>query len=432
MALCPTVANPIAPAEDELNLYDTVVIDGDYTVAGCGTRNSGSGTIVVKGIPPNTTVDTAYFIYNTYVSNNIANPTVLLNGSDASSSLYGICGSTCWVNPGPELTTYLRNKVYITDVTTGFGINGNGKYTVSGLPTDPSMRIGTDGDRVPGCQCSQGAILVIIWKWNDGAGPTGVKRERQIQLHVGAKLIATPTGIWGGSTSYAYNFDPGLYKGNSNIVLAAGDTQTSITGESININGVQFVPPNNAFVKIGRSISIRKFSVANLYEGMDNNLAYVKTTNDCVCWFFFGVSGDKTDPPAKFQSVSCAANQLLTTINSSVTEMDIFSNINADPPTVGCYAVPTGGFGRPPFYAVIDKEIIKVTGKSGADPQDQTTWTIVRGQGGTTATSHTQGACVRLAMPVESKQAMQAALNQKGQAAQRAKAGMNAGNDEEE
>jgi hypothetical protein len=433
MALCPSSADPVVTANDVLDLYTSITLDGDYTVAGCGTRNNGTGTINVKDIPPGTTIDSAYFIYNTYVSNNIDTPTVLLNGSDASGVLYGICGSTCWVNPGPELTTYLRNRVYIEDVgPSGLDlINGNGKYTVSDLPTDPSMRIGTDGDRVPGCSCSQGAVLVIVWKWNDDAGPLPgtPERERKVQIHVGAKLIATPTGIWGGSTDYAYNFDPGNYKGNSKIVLAAGDTQNSIIGDSIELNGVRLAPPNNAFIKTGKSISVRNLSAVNLYSGASNNLAYVKTTNDCICWFLFVISGDQTSPASRFQPVSCAAQLLDDSITAGDLTLNIHSNLNEVPPWTAdgdipnCYAVVGGGFPPPPFYVSIDKEIIEVTGKGGANPQDQTTWTIVRAQGGTTAASHAIKSCVRMAMPIQSKQAMQAALNQRRQASQRPQPG---------
>src|SRR5581483_2183144 len=110
MALCPNAPNPSAKIVEGIQLAETWgvpntinvdVLAGDYTVAGKGTRNFGTGKIQLYSIPPKATVLDALLIYNTYQSNNLPAPTVTLkkgNGpaTAVGGTLYGLCGSTCW------------------------------------------------------------------------------------------------------------------------------------------------------------------------------------------------------------------------------------------------------------------------------------------------------------------------------------------------
>lgn len=456
---------------------------GDYSVAGVGTRNFGKGTIRLKDIPDGATIDKAILIFNTYQANTpiLITPSVTIQRKGAlvtgvTAFIGGICGSTCWYNPGPEATTYLRNRVYYADV--GATVIGNGDYLIDGLPKTPAMRISTDGDRLPGCLCSQGAILYVVWSWANAKSPKGADvLARGIQAYLGARLISSnPT--FGSDASYNLAFEPvqssideKFFKGNVHIVTAAGDTQRSIPGDSFAINQVQFVPPNNAFTKIGPSLSVRQYSVAQIYDG--ENSAFAKTTNDCICWFFFAVSGDKTAPKSQFQIVNCCATYLMKKAEPEDTKILVFSNFVQDTQTMSpmaclicgqCRAVeytvdpdkpppsnPPGMFPAAPYYIKIDNEIMKVTAKgktqgpgpplAGGGAADPTTWTVERGQAGTMNAFHepslpvgtpnpfnlTQVTCVYMLAPPRFIRDMQAALAAKGQPNQKPGAGMPAG-----
>ncbi len=459
MALCPTVANPPATITEGLRLFSTWGEDddlpGDYAAAGIGTRNFGTGIVRIKNIPANTSIVEAWLAFNTYQSNNQPAPSVTIKrGTGAATpvtagTIYGISGSTCWFNPGGEATTYLRNRVYLSNVTAT--VTGNGNYTLAGLPVDLAMPIGADGDRLPGCQCSQGAVIFVIWMWNDDAGPANNNlRLRGVNAYVGSKLLS-PSSFWGGSITYNLPFRPvqstvdmNFFKGDSNITAAAGDTQQSIPGDSFAINQVRFVPPNNTWTKINPSLSVKKYSVAQIYDG--DNSAFAATTNDCINLFLLMVSGNKTQPKAQFQIVSCAATALDKEALPEDTEITVFSNYvhpdQARPggpcraqaynqPDVGPPAPnPPGLFPAAPYYISVDKEIMKVTAKAGEGPNgippgapDPNIWTVQRGQNGTTAADHPAGTCVYLLAPPKFIKDMMAGLAQSGQAPQRPSAG---------
>jgi hypothetical protein len=494
MALCPNVPPPaIDPdgAVDSLveldhgivvnqkTVGDELTHPGDYTIAGVGTRKSGTGVIRLFNIPPGTQVIKSFLIYNTYQSNNQADPDVKLNGVGGVANLYGRCGSTCWFNPPFEATTYLSNRVYIKDVSAI--VTGNGSYTVTGMPFTPAMRIGTDGDRIPGCQCNQGAILYVIWKWLDGKGPAITpalvsKRFRGIRAYIGAKLLSSIVAF-GGTPTYNLPFipvfdedmsDPPVntyYKGNTHIEVAAGDTQNSIPGDSFAINQVRFATPNNAFTKIGSSLCVRKFSVAQIYDG--ENSAFARTTNDCICWFFFVISGDKTQPKSQFEIVTCAATILVREAAPEDTQIVVNSNFVDNSQTVAggpCRAVPYIDTGLPPtpnapgmfpkgtYYIKIGKEIMRVIGKGtqyldpsnklfpmdqtptpmtpthidDPKPIDEIVWTVERGQAGTAPTFHPTSVpdgCVYMLAPPRFIRDMQAGLTPRGPGNQRQNAG---------
>lgn len=459
MALCPNASNPTASITEGLKLWSSPPygededFPGDYSVAGVGTRNFGTGVIKLKDIPPGATILEAWLIYNTYQSNNEPNPSVTLNGNPGgATSLFGIAGSTCWLNPGSEPTTYLRNRVYVKNVTSI--VTGNGNYTVAGLPVDLAMPIGTDGDRLPGCKCSQGAILFVPWNWASDKGPSKDEiRLRGINVYLGARLLTPNPGFWGGGVSYNLPFQPvkstvdeQYFKGNTNIIPVAGDAQATLQGDTFAINQVQFVPLRNAWTKVGPSLSIRKYSVAQIYDG--ENSAYAATNNDCINWFFFAISGDKTQPKAQFEVVNCAATALDENAEADATTIKVYSNYVDDSQTEAggkCRAVkfdkgfvgpPAPGQNQPgmfpaaPFYISIDKEIMKVTKKEGnggalaADGYpDPDIWTVQRGQSATTPAFHKVGTCIYMLSPPRWIKDMQSGLAPRGQPRQRPRAG---------
>lgn len=481
MALCSSGPNPAATITNGLQLFmdspwgEDGGFPGDYSVAGVGTRKTGGGVIKLKNIPSKTIVTQAFLIYNTYQANSpVAHPTVTLNGTAATGSLYGICNSTCWYNPPFEATTYLRNRVYIRNVgPSGLDlVKGNGDYVVAGLINSPAMRIGTDGDRIPGCRSSQGAILFVIWEYDPDIAPSeNFKTEnyRAINMYLGARLLSNnPTFGLGLNSYYNLAFNPvqdttdkNYFKGNTHIEVAAGDTQNSVPGDSFAINQVRFATPNNAFTKIGSSLCVRKFSVAQIYDG--ENSAFARTTNDCIDWFFFVISGDKTQPKSQFQIVTCAATWLLGGVSQDDTSIIVYSNFVQDiqtitggecravkyqPPLVLLPGVPPpprtpGMFPTAQYYIKVDNEIMKVKDKrkgnqieinTGLPPlaagqQDLLVWDVERGQSGTVAVAHPaikedgQKTCVYMLAPPRFIRDMQAGLAPRGPGNQRQNAG---------
>ena len=466
MAFCPTAPNPPHVVEQTLispinppnsgqqaGAWGTIgqneKFRGDFAIAGAGTRNFGKGTIMLSGIPDDTQILSSYLIYNTYESNNQVDPPPVTiqsgNGPIVGSlptTLHGICNSTCWFNPPggfTEPTTYLRNRIYVTsDIKTI--VKGNGVYKIDGLPVDVAMPIGADGTRIPGCKCSQGAVLLVVWAWNDEAdilNPATFRknleaRPRAINAYLGAALIDNNPGLWGGAIKYTLPFAPvksdvdGQYfKGNANVGAAAGDAQQTVDGDTFAINQIRFLPPNNAWTRTAApSLSVKKMGLAQVY---DENTAYSSTSLDCIDWFLFVISGDKTQPKAQMQIVNCAATFL---IGRGVGECDpeyedvrpndvailVASNFVETSQTKKdgkCRAVAYTGTEQPkpnapgmfpdaPFYIKIDDEIMKVIEKcpgvqstSGATPtvnggkvNDPILWKVLRGQNGTTPAKH--------------------------------------------
>jgi len=471
---------------------------GDFIAAGAGTRKFGTGRIHLF-LPKNAEIDEAYLIINTYVSNNIIDPSSSLpytlqrigtppgsngplfslcdSGCSADANCYAWCNSTCWINPGPQLSTYLRNRIYVFDVYPL--LDGSGIYEVGGLPFDITQAIGIDSDRVPGCCSSQGAVLYVIYKLPKTGNDKTEPKLKLIQTWIGASLLSNNVATWGGALSKLSNFNltlpPGstLWAGNSKITLAAGDTQTSVAGDKISINSTRFNPLNNAFQKIGSSLSIVTQRIGNLYAGSTNS-SLVETSNDCVAWFLFAISTDSTIPKADFYPVECSSTILSdmsfvinvapacgvgsspcifiapsTGIDATQTQIIVKSNESSF--IAGCTSSIGADFPNAPFYIIIDKEIMLVTSKDYwgnkspvggpvgtfpiayfPDPSGDNTervWTVVRGYAGTTAVEHTiiglpsrapnVYGCVRLMAPTPSKSAQQAALVKRGKPQQR-------------
>jgi hypothetical protein len=445
------------PANPPLILFDMTKggngnFVGDFVVSGTGTRNTGDGNIKFF-LPPKVDAATvqirkAWLIVNTYVSDMVSDPTalepyVLKHQSDGSDlKLTGgfafWCSSTCWLNPPPVpmTETYLRNRIYAWDVT-AYVLNWlAGNYAISGLPNNPTMPLGTDGDRLPGCASSQGAILFAIYEYV----PVEEDRpHRYIQGWLGARLMAS--GLpWGGVEIEDQTFDMATgsplvnYTGNAKVTLVAGDTQTIVDGDRANVNNTNFLPSNNAFKKIGSSLSVITQNMSNIYANAHNKII-VETSNDCISWFFFAISADTTQPKANFNPVFCVSTKLREDIDSLLPgTIEVVSNLSITPPPPNCFNTAVGQeFPPSPFYIRIDKEILLVASResttSDPTPGDWTGWNVIRGAGGTTPALHAKGACVKLVMPVEAKSQMQAALARRGRPRSRPGPGrLNGGN----
>lgn len=384
MALCPTVANPATQKPiDELSLkFETPSpIIGDFVLAVTGTRNTGDGTIYVSSIPRGASVEDAYLIVNTYESNDLPDPTIGFAKlpdfvTPMSDTPWSLCGSTCWLNPGSELTTYLRNRVYTFDVgPSGENIvNGNGKYFVNNLPKDLTMPIGFDGCRLPGCKSSQGVALFITYTLDPAlnAKKKTPNKERLITLYAGAVLIDPTPATWGGQTQKTFKFstfnipDTSYYASNGRCAWVVGDVHPSLGGTNLALNSVAFVPPNNAWVKYGNTISMKNYTV-KLYPS-DDNQTVLQTSNNCICWSVFAHSGDKSTTPEPFSEVKCVVTHLAGDDSPQIPagnpgDFVVFYVVNNVVDTEiqpVCGGVLGREFPPPPFNVKIEDELFKV------------------------------------------------------------------------
>ena len=118
-------AQEIFDGNNSLGQSYVYTLTGGVTVAGVGLRGVGTGNIYLTGIPTGATVFRVHLYWGTLGnSNTYTQPS--LDGQPVSGSLIGTTGDTGWF--------VQNNFVYRADVTDL--VNGNGTYTISGLPSD--------------------------------------------------------------------------------------------------------------------------------------------------------------------------------------------------------------------------------------------------------------------------------------------------------
>ncbi|MGH9763351.1 MAG: hypothetical protein ACREAC_21180, partial [Blastocatellia bacterium] len=128
----------------------------DHAAAGVGTRNSGSGSIRLRGISHGCVAVRAYLYWGT-ILNVLAIParqTIVFNGVQVSGSFLGSSAVPCW--PG---TVFV---VYKASVIAHLTANINGDYDISGLPS--SVTNGSSPWSAPAAApLSEGASLIVIY-----------------------------------------------------------------------------------------------------------------------------------------------------------------------------------------------------------------------------------------------------------------------------
>lgn len=142
----------------------TFVIKGEHVATGIGLRNRGGGTINLRGIPSNSTINRA-LIYWCVLSNSPSqNPTVSVNGDSINGTLVGSGTGPCW--------GVSNNYVYRAEVPTYLlYIGGNGDYQISGVPSTEGEGI-SPWAPVSGQNLAEGATLVIFYTRNSGTSST--------------------------------------------------------------------------------------------------------------------------------------------------------------------------------------------------------------------------------------------------------------------
>jgi gliding motility-associated-like protein len=167
--------------------------------------------IVISGIPSGAVILKS-FLYAVVLGNGGAITSTLKNPGGTSSNfpmaIIGTDGSPCWSSAG-----YDSSYSYRADVTSI--VTGNGTYTISGLPVDPT-NIGTND--------VEGATLVIIYS-NPAAGYTGT-----IIIADGGQVSS---GLPISGTISGFNVLANSTYGNS-FMLIADLQQINITTVTIN------------------------------------------------------------------------------------------------------------------------------------------------------------------------------------------------------
>jgi hypothetical protein len=197
----PTLANGnniLAPSHN-------FTLQGDVISKGVGLRGAGTGDVVITGIPAGATVYRAFLYWGTLGSvNTYTSPT--LSGLPVEGDLIGTSGDTCW---GVQ-----NNFVYRADVTSL--VNGNGTYTIAGLPQD--LELGND---------SQGASLVVLY--SDASLPL-----RTIIINDGAVSLNFSILSY---TDTIDGFDPDSPVTNAKVTYLVGDGQAMWDAGNVSFNG---------------------------------------------------------------------------------------------------------------------------------------------------------------------------------------------------
>ncbi|MGB8648086.1 MAG: hypothetical protein WCF84_22815 [Anaerolineae bacterium] len=169
--------------------YLSVVQKGGYVAKGVGLRSTGSGTIVIAGIPAGATVTHAFLFWNVFHAvKATADAQGAINGHAIVGTLVGSDIADYYYVPGDMTWSYRASvKPFMLP-------GGNGTYSVSGFP------VGLSGDpRI------MGATLVVLFSKSNyplttiqiynGAAPSPCCTGRVLRLQVTNIVATAPAGM---------------------------------------------------------------------------------------------------------------------------------------------------------------------------------------------------------------------------------------------
>lgn len=309
---CSPGVSPSAPFDSlpSTSSYSAIGPGYNFALNGVGTRDLDTNTTPASfaiNIPAGSTIIDAYLYVNTLDQNpGLPNPTVEMsvNGGpyttvDSSSpydySMIGWCNEPCWLafDDGSHEDGASSNDqniyahVYRGDVTS-LVLVGNNTYSfkIPGISRGPNRAtLASDQPYYPGCFGSEGIALLIIY--NDGTGVV-----RNFQFFDGAKLLNPDPGVWGGSSTWAITFNPGLYWQNAKIALAVGDPQTTYS-DKFCFNGITCLPENGSDSALnpvnGNLMGTYTISSTCVLPPSQSNSAVMDVSGDveCLVWFLF-------------------------------------------------------------------------------------------------------------------------------------------------
>jgi hypothetical protein len=193
-----------ANGDGHLSLSYSISLEGDLVIAGVGLRGSGTGDIVVSGIPAGASVRKALLYWATIgTQDTFTSPT--LDGQSVTGKLIGTAADTCWYATG--------NFVYRAEVTSL--VSRNGTYSIAGLPALGHF----DND-------SQGAALVVVYS------APGTARKT-ILINDGAVTLDLEKHTY---TDTIQGFVPDDPLTSAQITYIVGDGQSWLDGD-ITLNG---------------------------------------------------------------------------------------------------------------------------------------------------------------------------------------------------
>jgi hypothetical protein len=267
-----------------LTLFQRLSVNGDYTAAGVGLRNSTTGNITIS-LPAGATVNKAYLYYGTqHTVLNAGSNVINLKATNVAGVNIGVNQGTCWGQPS---STHFRADV--TSIVTGSGV-----YPVVWNPTGTGI-------------LRQGASLVVVY--NLASDPT-----REVIIMNGNNVV----NVSGQTMTTVMTFtDPAA----APVVVKT----TDITGDG------QEPPPG--FAEVHRVIgSLGTLNFDNTIGGGDG--AFWDTDTHAISAIVGVGSGSvtvTTGIPAGGDCLDWAAQVL--SINSSRVEVDHFPN------SVGVFAL---------------------------------------------------------------------------------------------
>jgi len=171
----------------------------DHVVAGVGTRNSGTGVIRLRGVPPGSTLLSAVLVWGEIAAPPAIAPYTVGFGPDCgllanvNGNSFGAAPQPCW-NPAGQFFGYIAN-------VTGQIVAGiNGDYRIKGLKsaiTNGRCPWGDGNCAGPGnaLTLSEGASLIVFY-----SNPC-IPRAAQIFVSLGPKMffgphsVTHPTGV---------------------------------------------------------------------------------------------------------------------------------------------------------------------------------------------------------------------------------------------
>ena len=171
----------------------------DHVVAGVGTRNSGTGVIRLRGVPPGSTLLSAVLVWGEIAAPPAIAPYTVGFGPDCgllanvNGNSFGAAPQPCW-NPAGQFFGYIAN-------VTGQIVAGiNGDYRIKGLKsaiTNGRCPWGDGNCAGPGnaLTLSEGASLIVFY-----SNPC-IPRAAQIFVSLGPRMffgphsVTHPTGV---------------------------------------------------------------------------------------------------------------------------------------------------------------------------------------------------------------------------------------------
>ncbi len=144
-------ASAVAQDTGLSNVYSTTV-NGDFVVAGAGTRSSSNGqsdpfSVSIAGVPGGATIVKAYASWNYLTNAPGTHGAITIDGNAVAGSVVGTGADLCWGQA--------QGESYLADVTSL--VSGNGSYSIGGAIDEGGVGLG------------EGFSLLVIY--DDGVSP---------------------------------------------------------------------------------------------------------------------------------------------------------------------------------------------------------------------------------------------------------------------